>query len=61
MKVDEFLKKIDIENYEISINSIKMGNPAELLEKLYPIKRDDTLTSKEKIERVQKIINEYME
>ncbi|HHV99372.1 MAG TPA: hypothetical protein GXX36_07335 [Clostridiaceae bacterium] len=61
MRVDDFLKKIEIGNYEISINSIKMGNPAELLEKLHPIKEDDTLTNQEKIERVRKIINEYME
>jgi len=61
MIVDEFLKKVSIGNYEISINGIKMGNPAELLEKLQPLKEDDTLTNKEKIEQVQKIIKEYME
>lgn len=61
MDVIEFLKKVEIGNYEISINGLKLGNPAELLEKLQPIKEDDTLSNQEKIERVQRIIKEYME
>ncbi len=61
MDVNEFLKKVEIGNYVISINGVKLGNPAELLEKLQPIKEDDTLSNQEKIERVQKIIKEYME
>lgn len=61
MIVDEFIKKANVGNYEFSINAIKPGNPIEILEKLCLIKDDDTLTNKEKIERVQRVINEYME
>lgn len=61
MNIDKFIKKADLGNYEISINAIKPGNPLEMLEKLYPIKDDNTLTNKEKMEQVQRVINDYME
>lgn len=60
-KIEDFLNKISIGNYEITINNIKPKDPVEILEKLYPIKNNDTLSNEEKNKQVQEIINKYME
>lgn len=60
-KVEDFLKKISIGNYEMAINNIKLKDPVEILEELYPIKNNDTLSNEEKNKQVQEIIKRYME
>lgn len=56
-----FIKKAVLRNFEVSINGIKPGNPAEMLEKLYSLRGNDNMTNEEKIEQVRRIILEYME
>jgi hypothetical protein len=56
-----FIKKAVLHNYEVAVNGIKPENPAEILEKLYPLRDDNTMTNEEKISQVRKIILEYME
>ena len=56
-----FIKKAVFRNYEVAISGLKLGNPAEILEKLYPLRGDNTITEDEKIEQVHRIILEYME
>ncbi len=48
-------------DFEFMFNPIKLNNPVELLENLYPVKYDEQITNEEKIKRVQKIMKEYME
>lgn len=56
-----FIKNAVLGDYEVSINSINLKNPAAILEKLYPLKDDETLTNEEKSQQVMNIILEYME
>ncbi|GEM_PF-2182516 len=56
-----FIKKAGFKDIEITINSKKMKNPMELIEKLYPLKEDETLTNEEKVNKVREFVNEFME
>ena len=56
-----FIKKPGFKDIEITINSKKMKNPMELIEKLYPLKEDETLTNEEKVNKVREFVNEFME
>jgi len=56
-----FIKKAGFKDIEITINSKKMKNPMELIEKLYPLKEDETLTNEEKVNKVREFVIEFME
>jgi hypothetical protein len=60
-KDDCFIKKAVLGDYEVTVNSINLKNPAYILEKLCPLKDDETLTNEEKSQQVMNIILEYME
>ncbi|MGI6777679.1 MAG: hypothetical protein ACOX7R_06525 [Acetivibrionales bacterium] len=59
--MENFIKKLEIGNYEIMIKNKKLKNPMDLLEKLYLTRDDKNLKDEEKIAQVRKIVNEYME
>lgn len=52
--------KITTENVEFVMNFKKIKNPAELLEKLYLLRENQTLTNAEKNEMVKRIMLDYM-
>ncbi|AOY77459.1 hypothetical protein [Clostridium formicaceticum] len=56
-----FIKVTSIEDAEFTIYSKKYNNPIELLEKLYRIRNEKSLSNEEKNKKVQKIMKEYME
>lgn len=60
-KPNGFIKVSKSGDSEVTIFTKKIKNPVEILEKLYPLRHDETLTNEEKNKQVQKIMKEYME
>lgn len=60
-QTDGFIKILKPGEVEVTFNTKKYGNPVEILDKLYPLRYDETLSNEEKNKRVQEIMREYME
>lgn len=58
---DNFMKVFSSQDVEFTVNGSRYSEPFKLLEELYIVRHDKSLTSKEKNMRVQNIMKEYME
>lgn len=55
------MKFFSSRDVEFTVNGSRYSEPFKLLEELYIVRHDKSLTSKEKNTRVQNIMKEYME
>ncbi|NLW23535.1 MAG: hypothetical protein GXY88_09860 [Tissierellia bacterium] len=60
INIDSHIKKIKTKDVEISLYIKKQKNPAQLLENLYLLRHDDSLSKEEKNQAVKKIMVDYM-
>lgn len=58
---NSFLKVSKIDDFEFTLNIKKFKNPVDILEKLYILHQNESLTTEEKNKKVQSIIKEYVE
>ncbi|HHV46595.1 MAG TPA: hypothetical protein GXX53_06830 [Tissierellia bacterium] len=52
--------RLETEDYEMELAIRKLGNPADILGKLYKLRGNKDLSDEEKNEEVKKIIAEYL-